>query len=110
MFVVGVALLPALAFAQEATSILEKVQSILNLVVPIVMTLALLYFFWGLANYILGAGDEEKRKAGRDMMIWGVIALFVMASVWGLVEVLNNTFLGGRNFGPPIDSGSLIPQ
>jgi hypothetical protein len=28
-------------------------------------------------------------------MTWGVIALFVMVSIWGLVAVLDNIFLGG---------------
>jgi hypothetical protein len=35
---------------------------------------------------------EEKRKAGKSFMIWGLIALFVMVSIWGLVGVLSNTF------------------
>ena len=96
MFAVGVALLPVLTFAADTGStvgtILFKIQNIFGIVVPVIMTLALLYFFWGLAHYVLGAGDEEKRKEGRSMMIYGVIALFVMAAVWGLVQVLANTF------------------
>ncbi|HEY4476387.1 MAG TPA: hypothetical protein VJB69_00125 [Candidatus Paceibacterota bacterium] len=111
VLVFGVALLPTFAFAQDGTvpGIFRQIQNILNIVIPIVMTLALLYFFWGLANYILGAGDEEKRASGRGMMIYGIIALFAMAAVWGLVEVLNNTFLGGVNIGaPPVDI--LIPR
>ena len=111
MFVIGVTLLPAFVFAQDGTvgGIFRQIQSILNIIIPIVMTLALLYFFWGLAQYILGAGDEEKRASGRGMMIYGIIALFAMAAVWGLVEVLNNTFLGGVNTSaPPV--GPLIPR
>ena len=96
MFVIGGALLPVLAFAQvvpnqDVPGILSRIQDIFIIVIPIIMTLALLYFLWGLAHYILGAGDEEKRKAGRDMMIYGIIALFVMAAVWGLVGVLGRT-------------------
>ena len=107
MFVVGVALLPALSLAQVVTNqdvpgILSRIQGIFIIVIPIIMTLALLYFLWGLAQYILGAGDEEKRKAGRDMMIYGIIALFVMAAVWGLVGVL------GRTVG--VGTGGAIPD
>ncbi len=110
MFVVGTALLPVLAFAQaDATSILDQVQNILNMVIPIVMTLALLYFFWGLAQYILGAGDEEKCKGGRDMMIWGIIALFVMAAVWGLTGVIAKTFGIRQGTGAP-NVQPLIPN
>ncbi len=68
----------------------DKVKDILGTVVSIVMVLALIYFFVGLAKYILAAGDEEK-GAGRGIMINGVIALFVMASVWGLVTLVGET-------------------
>lgn len=94
-FAVGVTLLPAFAFAQNQDGvfgILDTIQSLMNTLVPIIMALALLYFLWGLAQYIAGSGDEEKRKAGRDMMIYGIIALFVMSAVWGLVEIVGNTF------------------
>jgi len=109
MFVVGTTLLPVFAFAQQDVGgVFIKIGAILNIIVPIVMTLALLYFFWGLATYILGAGDEEKRKTGRGIMIWGVVALFVMASVWGLTRLLGNTFLPGTNLNAP-NVEPLIP-
>ena len=110
MFVVSLALLPAFALAQTVDTILLRVQNILNIVIPIVMTLALLYFFWGLAQYILGTGDEEKRAAGRGMMIYGIIALFVMAAVWGLVGVIGRTFGVSTTGGAPTNSQVLIPR
>ena len=100
---------PFVLFAETLEDIAGTVQSLLNLVVPIIMTLALIYFFIGLGKYILSAGDEEKKGEGRNIMIYGVIALFVMAAVWGLVNVLINTF--GIDAGaPPVDSGTLIPR
>ncbi|MEK7585029.1 MAG: pilin [Patescibacteria group bacterium] len=90
--------------------IVSTVQYLLDIIIPIIMTLALIYFFWGLANYILSAGDEEKKSEGRNQMIYGVIALFVMAAVWGLVGVLDQTFLGGTgtDTGPESFEGLLI--
>jgi len=87
-----VALAPALALAQGLTDILGIIRDLINTVLPIIIALALLYFFWGLAKYILSAGDEAARGEARNIMIWGVIILFVMVSVWGLVNVLVNTF------------------
>lgn len=87
----AVAAMPALAAAQELQNIDKLVKSvgdIIGLLVPIVFTLALLYFFWGLANYILKAGEEKEK--GKDIMIWGIVALFVMASVWGIVGFIQN--------------------
>ncbi len=64
-------------------------QEILNLLLPLVLTLALIFFFWSMALFILNAGDPEARSRAMHQMIWGVIVLFVMVSVWGLVGLLN---------------------
>ncbi|MEK7208690.1 MAG: pilin [Patescibacteria group bacterium] len=101
--------LPLVMFAATLDSIADQVQDILNLIVPIIMTLALIYFFIGLGKYILSAGDEEKKGEGRNIMIYGVIALFVMAAVWGLVKVISDTF-GIDPTAPPVDSNTLIPR
>lgn len=86
-------IVPAVARAQATVAnVLETVTDILNATIPIVIAILVIYFVWGLANYILKAGDEDGRKGARDTMIWGVIALFVILSVWGLVGVLQNTF------------------
>lgn len=72
------------------------VANVLDAVVPIVITLALIYFIWGLAEYILAAGDPEKKSEGKTRMIYGVIALFVIVSIWGLVGFLGNVLGVGQ--------------
>ena len=91
--ITGVALtVPTFVFAQTIGTIFGTIGNLIQQATPIVVALALLYFFWGLATYILAAGDEEAKAKGRSIMIWGIIALFVIVSVWGLVGVLGNTF------------------
>ena len=64
-----------------------------NTLIPFVFALALLVFIWGLVRYfIFGGANEEKRKEGQQLMLWGIIGFFVMVSVWGLVNVLVGTF------------------
>jgi len=96
---------PFLAFAQVTiNSIIQKIGAIFNLVIPFLITLALIYFLYGVARYIMNQGDEEARKNARNVMIHGIIALFVIVSVWGLVAVLNTTFgiqAGGGPSGIP---------
>jgi hypothetical protein len=40
----------------------------------------------------LMATDEEKRQRGKDIVIFGIIGIFVMTSIWGLVNILDSTF------------------
>jgi len=83
---------PIFAFAAGTTLVtaLGVVKAVLDLLIPIVITLAVVMFFFGLAQYILKAGEEKTK--GRDIMIYGIITLFVMVAVWGLVQVIANTF------------------
>lgn len=90
-FAFGLALysLPVVMFAQETiTSAADLFFNIINnILIPAVFALAFLFFIWGVFRYVV-AGDEEKRKEGQRIMLWGVIGLFVMVSVWGLVNLL----------------------
>ena len=84
--------LPSLAFAATVGSVLSTIKNIMDLLIPIFITLAVLYFFWGLGKYILSTNDENSKLDGKNIMIWGILALFVMVSVWGIIGVISNTF------------------
>lgn len=87
---------PAFAFAQTGLSAITKIvqdaQAILKILIPMAFGLAILYFFYGIAKYILSAGDEGEAQKGKSIMIYGVIAIAVMSSVWGLTAWLQNIF------------------
>lgn len=85
-------LVPAVASAQGLENVLGVFSNLINLAIPLVIALAVLGFFWGLMKYIFSQGDDEKKVDGKNMMIWGIIALFVMVSVWGLIRMLQDTF------------------
>ncbi len=71
--------------------IICKIGDLLNLVVPVLIALGVVYFVWGVISYVL-AGDEEAKSAGRDRIIYGIIGLAVIIALWGLVRLLTNTF------------------
>ena len=62
-------------------------------VIPLIFAIAVAMFIWGVVNFfIINADEEGKRAQGRQFMIWGIIALAVMLSIWGLVGILGDTF------------------
>lgn len=71
--------------------VLEKLGDILNVIIPILITLGVIYFIWGVIKYVT-AKDEEAQKEGRNTIISGIIGLFVIVAIWGLVGILQNTF------------------
>jgi zinc transporter ZupT len=73
---------------------------IVNSIIPLLFAVAIAAFIWGIIQYFLNPENEENRKKGKSYMIWGLVSLFVMLSVWGLVAVIGNTF----------GVGTVIPQ
>ncbi len=90
---VGLLIVPLGAAAQTGLEgVIGTFSDLINAAIPLIIALAVLYFFWGLAKYILNASDEGAKEEGRSIMIWGVIAIFVMVSLFGLVQLLQETF------------------
>ena len=71
--------------------ILCQIGKILNSIIPLLLALGMIYFIWGVVQYVIG-GDEENKKKGRDHIIYGLIGLSVMVGVWGLVNIVIKTF------------------
>jgi hypothetical protein len=78
------------------TNLLQGFGSLLNSFVVVLISLAVVWFIWNVFGYIRSANDEEKSKHAAGM-VWGIVGLAVIVSVWGLVALLQNTF--GLNSG-----------
>jgi len=87
----AVVCLPALAGAQSLLNTLGFFNTLLNAAIGLLITLAIIAFFWGLIRYLFTEGTEGK-AAGLKIMLMGVITIFVMVSIWGLVRLLQSTF------------------
>ncbi len=82
--------LPALASAATLLDTLALANTFLNAAIGLFVTLAIVVFFWGLIKYLASVGDEK--QAGLRIMFYGVIVIFVMVSIWGIVRLLQSTF------------------
>ncbi|HEY9583035.1 MAG TPA: pilin [Candidatus Paceibacterota bacterium] len=78
--------------AATVQSIIGDFKGILETLLPILGGLALVYFVWGIVQFIAKSGDETARTEGKRKMLWGIIALFVIVSVWGLVGIIGDSF------------------
>lgn len=73
-----------------------------NALLPLLITLSIIIFIVGVIKYIANADEAAKRQEGSRYMLYGIIALFVMISIWGLVGIIQGTFGLGTSI--------LIPQ
>lgn len=69
---------------------------LINPLIIFLFALAAVYFIYGLVNYLLNPDNEEVRKSGKNHMLWGIIGMFIMVSVFGIMSLIINT-LGVTN-------------
>ncbi len=82
--------------------LLCNIHQLLNAVVPVLVALGVVYFVWGVVQYVI-AGGEEAKKQGKNRVIYGIIGLVVIVGVWGLVGVVINTFGIGEGVAPVLE-------
>ncbi len=91
-----------------------EVNRVINYIVPFLVGLAVLVVIYGVFSFISNAADEEARASAKQFIIWGIIGIFIMLSVWGLVTILENTFAFQKNSAgiqtPTIDSTLVGPH
>lgn len=87
--------------------VIDFIGNFLNRLAPFIIALTLLVFIYGLFRMILGGGEQAK-KEGRQIIVFGVVGLFVMVSVWGLVNVIKLGFGFSNVSAPP--QGPGVPK
>ncbi|MES2225942.1 MAG: pilin [Patescibacteria group bacterium] len=82
------------------THIITSIQTVINLLVPVVFALAFIAFIFGIFRYfIAGGANEESRDKGKQLAIWGLVGFAIMVCVWGLVNLITGSL--GLNSNTP---------
>lgn len=90
-------LAPSVAFAQvnrpvtDFNSLTTKFTGIGNTIVGILIAVAVIYIVYNALMFIINAGGDDRKKY-QNAILWGIVGLFVILSIWGLVAILTNTF------------------
>ncbi len=95
--------LPAYQSTWTVKDLIHWCLVVLTYLVPLLIGGAVIVFFFGIVKFMFRAstGDADGRKEGINFMIYGVIGITVMVSVWALVNFVTTTFG---------DSGGVVPQ
>ena len=84
------------------SGVVSCITGFINTAIGLIIAAAVLYIVWGAFTMIR---SEEKREEGKKIIMYGIIGLFVMISIWGFVNILD------RTFGLSLDASSVtIPK
>ncbi len=78
--------------AANITDLIFTVTGIITLATSVLGALALFVFLKGLVKFISQSGDAGSHKEGKDLMIWGIIALFIMVSFLSIIGLAKKIF------------------
>ena len=98
--------LPFLVFAEGDTIriiVLSTVRPLVNYFLVLLYSLSIIMFLWGLALFVLKSGEEAERAKGKRLIIWGIVALFILGTFNGIVYILSETFFN-------VDSPRFLPE
>lgn len=78
--------------ANNFTTMLNFPTCIINTyLVPGAIALEIIFFIAGIIMYLANGDNDAKRAEASQFMLWGILAIFVTLSVWGLVAIIRNT-------------------
>jgi heme/copper-type cytochrome/quinol oxidase subunit 2 len=76
----------------SVTTLMKSINRvIINPLIVLLFALAMVYFIYGLAKYLLSPDNEEVRKNSKSQMLWGIVGMFIMISVFGILSLVMNT-------------------
>lgn len=89
---------PLIIFAQtgeagNAESLIRFLHGIINeRIIPIFIGIALIYTIYAVVSFIAAGDDTKLREEKKQQILWGVIGLFVIVSIWGIISLIGTTF------------------
>lgn len=100
LLTISILLMPAAVFAAAPHTFQELADDIADILESLTALLVLAgvaVYFYGISTNLLKIGEMEKEKV-RDYFFWGIIVLFVMVSIWGILHLLQDTLFGSSPF------------
>ena len=100
IFILTMLFIPFYAFADPGdgfVAFMGVFQNILNDLIPIIISIAVVTFLYGIVKFIKSAEQPEEREEGKKIIAYGLLAIFVMVSMWGFVNIIVGTVLPSAN-------------
>jgi hypothetical protein len=89
--------MPNLSNASSLRDVVAFAINIISLIVPVLVALIVVIFMWFGVKYVYSADSAESKNSSREALVWGLVALFVVMSVWGILRFTCDTLLGSSS-------------
>jgi len=66
-------------------------QYILNPIILLLFAVAFAVFLWGIFQFVRQADNPNVREEGQKNIMWGIIGMFIMFGVYGILAIILST-------------------
>ena len=80
------------AYASIDSVVANTNRLVINPLILFLFGLAVVYFLYGLVEFIANQDNEEKKTAGKSHMIYGVIGMAIMMGAFAIMGLILKTF------------------
>jgi FtsH-binding integral membrane protein len=107
---IALVILPSIAFAAPRTfaELASLAVDILDGAAGLLILAGIVIYFYGMSTNILKMKDEGGEKM-RTYLVWGIIVIFIMVSIWGILRLLRTTLFGNDTYIPLGTSSTYQP-
>ena len=105
-------LAPSVAFADitDANGVVREFTSLANTTIGILVAFAVLWIIVNAVRFIFNGDNPEERTKFGQAIGWGIVGLFIIGAIWGLVAILSNTFKTSNTPPSAVPTVTTIPQ
>ncbi len=97
------------AYASVDSLISNVNRLIINPFIIFLFALAMVYFLWGVFDFFSNQDNEQKKTEGKEHMIWGLVGLAIMISVWAILALVTDTLNISNQVNPKEGTVNLTP-
>jgi len=78
---------------RNVNDLVDRILSIGDVVIFVLVSVALIFIVYNIVWYFIrGSSADESRKTAGMNILWGIVGLAIIVSIWGLVNIIVSTF------------------
>lgn len=85
--------------SSNVKNLIKSINGFINgMIIPLFIAATLAYTIYAVVTFIAAGDDTQKKEERKKQIFWGIIGLFVILSIWGLIGIIGNSFgiYGGK--------------
>ncbi|MCG3769476.1 MAG: hypothetical protein JW384_00598 [Nitrosomonadaceae bacterium] len=74
-------------------NLMDKIVAIIiDPLILLIFSVGFVVFLWGLVEFMRNVESESSRETGKRHMLWGLVGMFIMIAVQGIIAIALDTF------------------